>query len=204
VCQTSRGSSRASLRPARSRRSSTGAFRSSTDAGRRVLLRVNITICGKPQWGEPELAESGTSYYTVSLPLLSDTFLDSVRLEILVGRGQTAGVVLEGGDEGAPTGLDQGEAATWRGARRSAGRSDDQGQGYSVRRQSRVVGAHRTPVQHLQLARRDGPLKSVGNASADANRSSSNGAPVSCEAGTVRACLVPLGRRGNHGPVPQA
>lgn len=66
-----------------------------------------------PEWGEPDLDESGASYI-VSLPLLSDTFLDSVRLHILVDHGQTAGVVLEGGDEGAPTGLDQGEAATWR------------------------------------------------------------------------------------------
>ena len=66
-----------------------------------------------PEWGKPDLEESGASYI-VSLPLLSDTYLDSVRLQILVNPGQTAGLVLEGGDEGAPEGLDQGEAATWR------------------------------------------------------------------------------------------
>ena len=64
-----------------------------------------------PEWGDPDLEESGAAY-TVSLPLLSDTPLDSVRLPVLVDRGQTAGVVVEGGDEGAPAGLDLGEAAT--------------------------------------------------------------------------------------------
>jgi len=66
-----------------------------------------------PEWGDPDLEESDAAY-TVSLPLLSDTPLDSVRLHVLVDRGQTAGVVVEGGDEGAPAGLEQGEAATWR------------------------------------------------------------------------------------------
>jgi hypothetical protein len=66
-----------------------------------------------PEWGKPEAAESGDSW-TVTLPLLSDTPLDSVRLAVLVDHGQTAGLRLLGGAEGAPTGLDMGEAATWR------------------------------------------------------------------------------------------
>jgi hypothetical protein len=66
----------------------------------------------EPEWGKPEL-EGSDSPYIVRLPLLSDTYLDSVRLQILPDPGQTAGLVLES-DEGAPEGLDQGEAATWR------------------------------------------------------------------------------------------
>jgi len=66
-----------------------------------------------PRWGKPEAAESGDSWI-VTLPLLSDTPLASVRLAVLVDHGQTAGLHLLGGDEGAPTGLDMGEAATWR------------------------------------------------------------------------------------------
>jgi hypothetical protein len=88
-----------------------------------------------PAWDKPELAESGASY-TLSLPLLSDTFLDSVRLQILVDHCQTAGVVLEGGDEGAPTGLDQGEAATWR------VRVDPQGHPTTKARVTATAGNH--------------------------------------------------------------
>lgn len=89
----------------------------------------------EPEWGKPELEGSGPSY-TLRLPLLSDTFLDSVRLEIIVDHGQTAGVVLEGGDEGAPGGLDLGEAATWR------LRVDPQGDSTTTARVTASAGNH--------------------------------------------------------------
>lgn len=93
----------------------------------------------EPQWGKPELAGSGDSD-TVRLPLLSDTPLDSVRLQILVDNGQTAGLVLEGGDEGAPTGLEQGEAATWR------VRVDPQGDSTTKARVTATAGNHEWTV----------------------------------------------------------
>ena len=67
----------------------------------------------EPQWGDVDLVESGGAW-TASLPLQSDTPLNSVRLAILVNRGQAAGLHLDGDDEGAPDGLELGESATWR------------------------------------------------------------------------------------------
>jgi hypothetical protein len=58
--------------------------------------------------------ESGGGSWTVNLPLISDTPLDSVRLKVLVDPGQTAGLYLDGDDEGAAGGIALGETATWR------------------------------------------------------------------------------------------
>lgn len=66
-----------------------------------------------PEWGEVELVESGDGSWTVNLPLVSDIRLDSVKLEVLVGPGQTAGLYLQGDDEGAAGGLQLGESASW-------------------------------------------------------------------------------------------
>jgi hypothetical protein len=68
----------------------------------------------KPEWGDAELVDSGAGKWKADLPLISDTHLDSVRLQILVDPGQTAGLYLDGDDEGAPDGLALGEKATWR------------------------------------------------------------------------------------------
>ena len=56
-----------------------------------------------PQWGSVALTESGDAW-TMELPLTSDTPLDGVRLALIVDPGQTPGLHLIGGDEGAPAG----------------------------------------------------------------------------------------------------
>lgn len=92
----------------------------------------------EPQWGDPELEESDAGWI-VRLPLLSNTFLESVRLAVVVGPSQTAGLYLEGDDEGAPGGLDMGEAATWR------VRVDPQGDPTTKARVTASAGNHEWP-----------------------------------------------------------
>lgn len=67
-----------------------------------------------PQWGEADLVEIGDDSWEVHLPLISDTPLDSVQLEVIVGPGQTPGLHLRGSAEGALNGLELGGTATWR------------------------------------------------------------------------------------------
>lgn len=67
-----------------------------------------------PEWGEVELTEGEGTSWTVGLPLVSDTPLDSVRLELLPDADRTPGLHLQSSDEGAPNGLELGGRATWR------------------------------------------------------------------------------------------
>lgn len=78
------------------------------------LALRQIHVLRTPEWGEVELESGAADSWTVNLPLVSDTPLDSVRLVVLVDPGQTAGLYLQSEDEGAAGGLELGANATWR------------------------------------------------------------------------------------------
>jgi hypothetical protein len=95
-----------------------GSFIISQLSIRHVRNQANLALRQRhdlrtPEWGEADLVDNGAGSWTVNLPLVSDAHLDSVRLEILVDPGQTAGLYLNGDDEGAAGGLALGGKATW-------------------------------------------------------------------------------------------
>lgn len=96
-----------------------GAFVVAQRSIKHVRKQAELALCQihslrTPEWGEPEMTEGEGTSWTVALPLISDTPLDSVRLEVLTHADRTAGLRLQSSDEGAPGGLELGGKASWR------------------------------------------------------------------------------------------
>ncbi len=96
-----------------------GAFVVAQRSIKHVRKQAELALCQihslrTPAWGEPEMTEGEGTSWTVALPLVSDTPLDSVRLEVLTHADRAAGLRLQSSDEGAPGGLELGGKATWR------------------------------------------------------------------------------------------
>ncbi len=96
-----------------------GAFVVAQRSIKHVRKQAELALCQihslrTPAWGEPEMTEGEGTSWTVAVPLVSDTPLDSVRLGVLTHTDRTAGLHLESSDEGAPGGLELGGKATWR------------------------------------------------------------------------------------------